>query len=177
MKKVMTACFAGVLISLSGCATVKQPDIVDPTKEGLESRLEEYASSVSKSFRQLAEVEARASNQGATPSLLPASKKDIKIPDSLKTEVEFSWSGPIEGCVQKISNIAGYKLEVTGSEPTFPIIVSVSQTKISLFDLIYDIGYQAGKAVDIVLKPSQKVIEIRYPPITMRAPTHSRGPN
>ncbi len=76
--------------------------------------------------------------------------------------VDIDWTGPIEPLVQKLANMTDYRLKVLGNTPAIPIIISISQDKAIIADLLKNAGMQAGKRANIVVFPANRIIEIRY---------------
>lgn len=75
---------------------------------------------------------------------------------------DIDWTGPIEPLIRKLADMTDYKLKILGSEPTIPIIVSISQDKAVIADILKNAGMQAGKRANIVVFPANRVIEVRY---------------
>ncbi len=75
---------------------------------------------------------------------------------------DIDWTGPIEPLIRKIADLTDYKVKVLGTNPSIPIIVSISQNKAVLADVLKNAGMQAGKRANLVVFPANRVIEIRY---------------
>jgi len=123
---------------------------------GEQKALSQAATSVSQSLTQLGETE-----QAAYP---PVSVSQPPNPASygMAMKASIDWDGPIQPLVQKLANIANYKLRVLGNPPAIPVIVSVSTKNESVGNIVRDVGYQAGKRASVIVFPSTQIIELRY---------------
>lgn len=86
---------------------------------------------------------------------------------------DIDWTGPIEPLLQKIAAMTNYNLKILGSPSTIPIIISITQTKAIIADILKNASLQAGKRVNIVVFPANKIIELRY----RFGPYNSKPPN
>lgn len=75
---------------------------------------------------------------------------------------DIDWTGPLEPLLEKIASMADYNLKIMGSPPPLPIIVSITQSKAIIADILKNASLQAGKRVNIVAFPANKIIELRY---------------
>ena len=75
---------------------------------------------------------------------------------------DIDWTGPLEPLLEKIASMADYNLKIMGSPPPLPIIVSITQTKAIIADILKNASLQAGKKANILVFPSNKIIELRY---------------
>lgn len=121
-----------------------------------ETKLSETAASVSRSLAELAEIE-RASHPHAI--LLSPVDPDMIGMGQLAS---IDWSGPIGSLVNKIAEVAKYKLNVLGTEPGIPILVSISAKDTPLSSILRDANFQCGNKANIVVYPASKIIELRY---------------
>lgn len=143
-----------------GCATTQPVAVGDKIKPDAEvlAKIAESAARSSKSMERLAAL--RSTTSGLVIS-------DRVAPEGLDVPITINWAGPIDGLVRTLSNLTGYKYEGTeGSVPTMPILVSVSVTETSAFNVLANAGAQAGSAADIVIRPSTKSIMVKYAPAT-----------
>lgn len=75
---------------------------------------------------------------------------------------DIDWTGPLEPLLEKIASMTEYKLKILGSKPAIPIIVSVTQNHAIIADILKNASLQAGKRVNVVVFPANKIIELRY---------------
>ena len=75
---------------------------------------------------------------------------------------DIDWTGPIEQLLHKLADLTDYKVKILGAEPAIPIIVSITQTKAVIADILKNASLQAGKRANIMVFPANKIIEIRY---------------
>ena len=122
-----------------------------------EVSINQAADSVSRSIRQLAEIEQ--ANHG--PATMPAQPDPIKI--GMADRVSVDWTGPVEPLLDKIASATHYKLKILGQASAIPTTVSVHTKNAQIADVLQDIIYQTQNSVDIVRSTKARVIELRYP--------------
>lgn len=76
--------------------------------------------------------------------------------------VNIDWAGPIEPLLEKVATMSGYHIKVLGSAPAIPIIVSISQQKAVVADILKNASLQAGKRATVLAFPANRVVELRY---------------
>lgn len=121
-----------------------------------EVKIAEAADSVSESLKELSEIE-RAVHPGAH---LPAAPNPARI--GMAGTASIDWIGPVEPLVEKIAKASNYRLRVLGPKPPIPALVQVSKQNVALMDILRDVTFQVQKKADIVIYPSNRVIELRY---------------
>lgn len=72
------------------------------------------------------------------------------------------WSGPIAQLVCQIAKATGYRVNILGTEPAIPVIVTIADKNRMLGDILRDAGYQAGRRAAVFVYPESRVIELRY---------------
>jgi hypothetical protein len=151
---VVAACLA----ALGGCATKPTPVPAPGPDAAILEKIAEYAQKSSISMQRLAAIQMdRAGNTAV----------DLKAPPGLEKPISITWTGPIEQLVKKVSEMTGYQYEgALGNKPANVVIVSVSVNNTAAFNVLADAGAQAGVAADIVIRPEQKMMAIKYPPVT-----------
>lgn len=143
-------------ILLTGCASSEQHAVTKTTaSDPASAQLAEAATSISQSLYKLAAVE-----KAATPRKLAK----LPEPDSygMGNLVSVDWTGPIAAILKKIAVLTHYKLRVIGTEPSIPIVVSVTAENEPIGNVIRNAAYQAHKRAQVMLYPKQRVIELRY---------------
>lgn len=121
-----------------------------------EVKIAEAADSVNESLKELSEIE-RAMHPGAH---LPTPPNPARI--GMAGTASVDWIGPVEPLVSKIAAASHYRLRVLGSKPVIPALVQVTKQDAPLMDILRDVTFQVQKKVDIVVYPSNRVIELRY---------------
>ena len=74
----------------------------------------------------------------------------------------LQWTGPIEPLLRKIAHSTGYHLQVIGTEPPTPIIVSINKKNKPLATILRDAIFQAQGQANVSVYPANKIIELRY---------------
>jgi defect in organelle trafficking protein DotD len=147
-------------VQLAGCSTGSQVRIDSSydkrSQHEAETKLSETAASVSRSLAELAEIE-RATHPQAR--LLSPVDPDMIGMGQLAS---IDWSGPIGPLVKKIAEASKYKLNVLGTPPGIPILVSISAKDTPLSDVLRDANFQCGNKANIVVYSASKIIELRY---------------
>jgi len=131
------------------------------TEEYFKTRLLETAEMVSRSLRELAEIEqsirvkrhlevAKASEGVNDPRLLQM----VTISSLNGTEVT------IESILDRLSTVAEYEFKVFNKRPLVPITVSIPKGQYRLVDLLKNVGMQAGSNGTVYVKDG--LVELVY---------------
>lgn len=75
---------------------------------------------------------------------------------------DIDWTGPIEPLIYKIANLTDYTVKTFGTAPAIPIVVSITQNKSVIADILKNASLQAGKKANIMVFPASRIIELRY---------------
>jgi defect in organelle trafficking protein DotD len=86
----------------------------------------------------------------------------ITAEGGMGSTADIDWTGPIEPLLEKIALMTNYNLKVMGNKPSIPIIISITQNHAIIADILKNASLQAGKRVNIVVFPANKIIELRY---------------
>lgn len=156
--KLTIPLIASTCLLLAGCVqtTIAGHSSEQAANDNAQIQIAEAATSVSQSLSQLADIEQAekpTSKMSAPPN--PAS---IDMQQLASTD----WTGPIEPLLKKIATASNYRLDVLGSQPGIPVIVSVYAKNEPLATILRDASFQASKKVDVVVYPKRKIIEMRY---------------
>ncbi|MCW5589616.1 MAG: type IVB secretion system lipoprotein DotD [Legionellales bacterium] len=148
-------CMAFVL-NIAGCASVPPPPQQGTDPAAI--KLAEAASNVSHSLVDLAAIEQAANPQARLKP--PPNPSSYGMGDL----TSIDWSGPIGPLVARIARATNYRLQILGTEPAIPIVVTIAAENTPLGDILSDAGYQAGSRADIAVFPSRRIIQLRYTP-------------
>lgn len=125
----------------------------------IDDRILAAAESVSASVRELALIEA-----SKAPKL---SKASNTAPAGLDARLNVNWSGPVGQFMQSAAALSkGYTFKIRGKEPAIPVIVTINDKNVSLYDLIRNAALQCGNRANITIDQSDednKVIILEYP--------------
>jgi defect-in-organelle-trafficking protein DotD len=145
-----------LLVACSNFSTSSRVARGKPDNSELEKKLVEVADSVERSLTSLAaSQEVNSSNVINTAPL-------ITPEGGMGAIVDIDWIGPIEPLIYKIATLSSYSVKTFGNAPQIPIIVSITQTKAMIADILKNAGLQAGNRLDLVVFPESKIIEMRY---------------
>lgn len=147
-------------LALSACAPMTKVDqqlVASPDPVGL--RLAAAVDKASAALQTLASVE-QARNPGVSVQGVPYA------PQELRRTTSVDWIGPIEPLLRRLTDRAGYQLQVNGDVPPVPVIVSVQAKEKSVVEVMRDLGLQAGQRADIVVDPERRMVELNYAPVS-----------
>jgi defect in organelle trafficking protein DotD len=131
-------------------------DEQDDTVRLVSDKLLKTAYSVDKELQRLAAIE-----QASKPGLfLPKAPNARSI--GMAQQLTMDWVGPVEPLLIKIAKITHYQLRVLGQEPPLPVLVTVHKRLTSAADIVRNIQFQVTRHAQLVLYPSQRVMELRY---------------
>lgn len=162
MHKIILLLLLGLPVaSLFGCSQTRNtPAITRATvtenNKGIEKQLAETAESIERSLALLAM--AQETNNPPLINTAPL----ITPEGGMGGTADIDWTGPLEPLLHKLAELTDYNLKFLGNEPTTPIIISITQNKAVIADIIKNAGLQAGKRANIMVFPANKIIELRY---------------
>lgn len=142
------------LFALNACATAPTP--ARENNVATDTALSEASYSVSRSIANLSEV-AQASHP--LPKLDPPPNPETY---GMGGVTSVDWSGPVEPLVKQLASAANYRMNVLGTAPAIPVLVTVSAKNSMLADVLRDVGYQCGRRANIIVYPETRVVELRY---------------
>jgi defect-in-organelle-trafficking protein DotD len=147
-----------LLASITGCATKSGFYAINNRQNPreAEAKLSAAADSVSKSLQELAEISRAIHPQAKMPSPVEPDMIGMGQLGSI------DWNGPIGPLVKKIAEATSYKLNVLGTQPAIPILISITAKDTPLADILRDAEFQCGNRANIVIYPASKIIELRY---------------
>lgn len=147
-----------LVIQLTGCSTGSKIAVInnDQDLRAAGAKLTATAESISRSLKELAEIDHATHPQAILPDLVDA---DMIGMGQLGT---IDWSGPVGPIVKKIAEATNYKFKVLGTPPAIPILISVTAKNTPLADILRDVEFQCGNRANIVTYPASKTIELRY---------------
>ena len=155
-----TGSFSLILLLLAtqliGCAPRHKIFVSNTGQREAETNLTAAANSVSKSLAELAAIERATHPQAVL--LSPMDPNMI----GMAQLASIDWSGPVGPFVKKIAAASKYRLNVLGTPPGIPILISISAKDTPLADILRDATFQCGKKANIVIYPASKIIELRY---------------
>lgn len=124
----------------------------------VERQLKRTALSVEDSLRTLALTEQVYAKEPINTDIL------VTPQGGMGGITNIDWSGPIEPLLEKLGSMTRYRLKVLGPLPAVPIIVTLSGRDRVIADILKDAGIQAGRRANLVVYPTNRVIELRYIP-------------
>ncbi len=143
-KRFLLAWLTCAVVSLVGCASNKAREDVGQV-EAI-NRLNEAVESVSSQLTVL-----RATQQAtAAPT---QNTRIYTAPDTgtLTRAITLNWSGALVPAVRSIAQLTGYEFKVLGDPPASPPLVHVDATQTPAFEVLQDIGWQAGEGIGVIV--------------------------
>ena len=151
----------GLCQGLLGCSSALQKNAdQNAAKVATNSNVEKELISAAKSIEASLALLARTQEENNVPLLNTAPL--ITPEGGMSGTADIDWTGPIEPLLRKLADMTDYKVKILGNAPTIPIIVSISQDKTVIADILKNAGMQAGKRANIVVFPANRIIEVRY---------------
>ena len=141
---------------LSGCAA---PPVAHPQP----SKPDPILQSLSESARKIAIAQDDLARMSAAknPAMIPLGPpRGAPMPEDLLRPVYLHWHGPLEPAVRALAGMIGYRVKVVGVAPGDPVLVSIDTDRMSVYDLVQEIGLQAGDAAGVILNPAEKTMMI-----------------
>jgi len=147
-----------VLAAMSGCAKPPQAVPGPPETDPAIVELSRAADSIHKDLNLLSRI--RQEESGVHEQV-----KAYKTPPAnsrISEPITLSWSGPLEPAVEVVARKVGYNFRVIGSAPSQPVLVNLRATDKPAFEILEDMGWQAGDKAGVVLNQEQKELQIIY---------------
>ena len=151
--RIKLTSIAILCIALAACTPT--PTEINKTDETSAS-LAEASYSVSRSITDLSETA-----QAAHP-LPPLDPPPNPASYGMGQLTSVDWSGPIAPLVKQIAKASGYRMNVLGTPPAIPVIVTINEKNAMMADILRNAGYQCGRRATVVIYPENRVIELRY---------------
>ena len=139
-------CLLAALLALTGCTTVRpesDPVILDLNRSAAQISQQLTALSASKPAAHVATYQ--------TPQTGP-----------LATPITLAWSGPLVPAVKTVADLIGFHVQVTGREPSLPVLVRIDAEHRPAFLCLQDMGWQSGKYAGINVLPARRLVQIVY---------------
>ncbi len=155
MDKNILFVAAMTLVLASGCSARKVDQQLVAEPDPVTLRLAMAADNASSALSTLAAIE-----QAKNPSQSIAAVPDA--PQELRRIISVDYDGPIEPMAKTLADRAGYQLEINGTRPPAPMIVSVHSREKSVIEVLRDIGLQAGRRADVAVDPDRRMVELDY---------------
>lgn len=159
-----SALCVSLCVSITGCSSALRKNTeASAARQPLDSDIASELVTAAKSIESSLALLARTQQDHNVPLLNTA---PLMTPEGgMSGTADIDWTGPIEPLVRKLADMTDYKLKILGNEPAIPIIISISQNKAIIADILKNAGMQAGKRANIVVFPANRVIEVRYAPM------------
>jgi len=145
-----------VILLVTGCTSNKPRNNTDEMVDQSRIELSESAIAVNRSLQTVASLEQ--------------SKNPVQVQESHPNPTTYGmghiasvdWVGPIEPLVKKLAVMAQYRVNVIGSPPSIPVIVSITQHDMAIGEILQDALLQTRSQVDVQVYPDSQLIELRY---------------
>jgi len=139
-------CLLVALLALTGCATAR------PESDPIILDLNRSAAQISQQLTALS-----ASKPATHVAVYPAPRTG-----PLATPITLAWSGPLVPAVKTVADLIGFRVQVTGREPSLPVLVRVDAKRRPAFLCLQDIGWQSGKYAGITVLPERRLVQVVY---------------
>jgi hypothetical protein len=161
-KKIGSAVYLSIaclwLILSAGCAKPPQAPPAPTKTDPAIVELNMAAKSIHEDLNMLSRIrqEETGIHKDVRAYKTPPQDVDVSQPMTL------NWSGPLEPAVQLVAQKVGYRFKVIGAAPAQPVLVSLTAKDKPAFEVLEDIGWQAGKQVGVVLNQELKELQVIY---------------
>jgi defect-in-organelle-trafficking protein DotD len=122
----------------------------------IELQLLGAATSIESSLNTLA-----ATKETSNPPILNTSAL-VTPAGGMGGKLDIDWTGPIAPLLTKLADVTGYEVKILGREPAIPVIVSITQNRAIIADILKNASLQAGRSASVLVFPANRVIELRY---------------
>lgn len=159
IKKIINSILIVMIVLNCGCTKFKQKPNQDNTlniESDISEQLVSSARSIEKSLATLAATQE--TNNIPVLNTIPL----ITNEGGMGSTADIEWTGPIEPLLEKICSMTNYNLKIMGNAPSIPIIVSITQEKAIIADILKNACLQAANRASVVVFPASKVVELRY---------------
>jgi defect-in-organelle-trafficking protein DotD len=150
------------LFALAGCqgnpVRIDNPQLVAEPDQ-VSAMLAQAADRSSKAMEQLAAIE-----QTRAPQVDMSPPSDL--PPELQRGVTINWVGPAANAAKMMAERASYSFRVIGDEPPTPIVVTLDQENVPIFDVLRSIGLQMGNRADLNVDAANRSVELHYAPVS-----------
>lgn len=159
LKSIMRiAAGIGVSCCLVSCASSHhvmptKPIVPDPVL----TSINEAAQAIHGDLRQLALMKQQGSK-----SLQHLSAPAIPQSGPLSKRITMRWAGPLESATNRLAGMIGYHFQVAGHKPVQPILITVDAKEKTAFEVLEDIGWQAGERAGVSVNQMDRLIKVIY---------------
>lgn len=159
-----------VLLSVAGCQHHQASTAnVNFQPTDIDKQMYRSVEEIQKSLRILAEVKNAEAQQTMTYEQRQQSRMTATaMPYGMDKNVTMNWHGEAENALKMLASLTGYQFPAPlGAKPKEGVIVNISATNRPAYDVLRDIGSQAGQRATVRLVPNTAsrlygVIELEY---------------
>lgn len=163
--------FSLVLVALMGCQNnAKQSNAVvafEPTE--MDALVYQSVESIQKSLRVLAETKnAETQKAMSYEQRQQARLTSSALPYGLDKKITMNWHGEADGALKMLANLTNYQFSSPlGVKPKNGVMINIAATNRTAYDILRDIGSQAGERATVRVIPNTKtrlygIIELEY---------------
>ncbi|MCP4020537.1 MAG: DotD/TraH family lipoprotein [Desulfobacteraceae bacterium] len=135
-----------------------KPVVEPPPHERLSQLLNEHAQSIHQDLVKLTRIKQQKNKELLDSIKTPETPKD----QSLNKMLTLKWAGPIEPAAKVLAQEIGYKFKKSGSTPVQQVLIHINAKGKPAYEVLQDMGWQAGENIGIVVHESVKTIELVY---------------
>ena len=142
---------------VAGCTAPVQPvptTVEAPGMPNPELALQKSMTDVDAEMAELGEM-----NPIAPPAPAPSPAGPI-LADPLQKIVSFTWDGPLDQAVSKVALSVGYTFYVTAPKNPQPIIVSISVSNETAYQVLQTLGNDAGANATVQVDQLHHQVEV-----------------
>jgi hypothetical protein len=157
-KMIIGVMSALILGTLTSCNTKSPTPVGAAPPDPVLQKIEKNSTEIHKQLVKLSKI----NQQKAKDTWGEA--EVVKTPKTgpLSQLVTFRWSGPLQDAVKTLADMVQYDFKVIGQKPIQERLVSIDALDKPAFNILEDLGWQAGENIGVVVDQKQRFIQIVY---------------
>ncbi|MCP3944996.1 MAG: DotD/TraH family lipoprotein [Desulfobacteraceae bacterium] len=163
MKQIVLLSLISLFLLFSGCflstSSKVEQQVQTPERDPCMEAIQEGTKKIHEELVKL----ARYQQQKDYKAIAKAKLYETPNKGPLSEPITLTWSGPIDKMLAMLAKIAGYKFPTPLGNPRFrDTIVRVDVMETPMFEVIENVGWQAGDRIAVILDIDRKIIRIAY---------------
>lgn len=157
-RKIKGLMISTIVLLFTGCISFNQPAPVKPVEDTSIGKIQKSAEGIHKELMKLSQIKQEKSKADWEEIEV------VKAPTTgpLSKLITFRWFGPIEKAVETIAGMIGYEVKVIGQKPARDKLVNIDAFNQPAFNVLEDLGWQAGEKMGVVVDQELEVLTIAY---------------
>jgi hypothetical protein len=137
-------------LTLGGCASTPA---ANPVAMAVNHQILQTSQSVHREIVSLLAIR----EAGVHPTTRPAPNRG-----PLAKRITLLWSGPMAPAVRAVAGLIGYRFRTEGAKPPITPMVHINTSKEHAYDVLRDIGLQAGMDTGVIIDRADRTLVVSY---------------